>query len=138
MRFLVFLIPGDPQVESGKLPDPRGVAAMMKYNQALANAGVLLGTDGLQPSAKGARIRFAGGRATVSDGPFAAADPIATTYWLWQVNSKQEAVDWASRCPAGDGDVLELRQVSELGLRALRRTSGRRTGRDGRPARPRR
>ena len=123
MRFMVFLIPGDPQIEGGKLPDATATAAMMKYNEELAEAGVLLGVDSLQPGPKGARVRFSAGNAVVTDGPFAEARDVVSGFWLWQVSSKQEAIDWASRCPAAEGDVLELRQVAELGLRVRRAAS---------------
>jgi len=114
MRFMVLMIPGDKQVEAGVLPDEKTIAAMMKYNQELAKAGVLLALDGLHPSSKGARIRFSGGKRTVTDGPFAEAREVIGGYWLWQVKSKEEAIEWASRCPALDGDVLEIRQVYEM------------------------
>ena len=114
MRFMVLMIPGDKQVEAGVLPDEKTIAAMMKYNEELAKAGVLLALDGLHPSSKGARIRFSGGKRTVTDGPFAEAREVIGGYWLWEVKSKEEAIEWASRCPALDGDVLELRQVYEM------------------------
>ena len=111
MRFMVLMIPGDPSVEAGAMPDEKVIAPMMKYNEDLAKAGILLALDGLHPSSKGARIRFAGGKGTVTDGPFAEARELIGGYWLWQVKSKEEAVEWASRCPAQDGDLLEIRQV---------------------------
>jgi len=113
MRFMVLMIPGDKKFEAGVLPDEKIIAAMMKYNEELAKAGVLLALDGLHPSSKGARIRFAGGKRTVTDGPFTEAKELIGGYWLWQVKSKEEAIEWASRCPALDGDVLEIRQVYE-------------------------
>jgi hypothetical protein len=113
MRFMVLMIPGDKKVEAGVLPDEKIIAAMMKYNEELAKAGVLLALDGLHPSSQGARIRFSGGKRTVTDGPFAEAKEVIGGYWLWQVKSKEEAIEWASRCPAEDGDVLEIRQVYE-------------------------
>jgi hypothetical protein len=75
---------------------------------------VLLALEGLQPTAKGARMRFAGGKGTVTDGPFAEAREVIGGFWLWQVRSREEAIEWASRCPAEDGDVLEIRQVYEM------------------------
>src|ERR1700674_3150824 len=114
MRFMVLMIPGDKQVEAGVLPDEKTIAAMMKYNEELAKAGVLLALDGLHPSSKGARIRFSGGKRTVTDGPFTEAREVIGGYWLWQVRSKADAIEWASRCPAADGDVLEIRQVYEM------------------------
>ncbi len=114
MRFMVLMIPGDKKVEAGAMPDEKAIAAMMKFNGELARAGVLLALDGLHPTSKGARIRFAGGKGTVTDGPFSEAREVIGGYWLWQVKSKEEAIEWASRCPAGEGDVLEIRQVFEL------------------------
>jgi hypothetical protein len=114
MRFMVLMIPGDKKFEAGVLPDEKIIAAMMKYNEELAKAGVLLALDGLHPSSKGARIRFAGGKRTVTDGPFTEAKELIGGYWLWQVKSKEEAIEWASRCPALDGDTLEIRQVYEM------------------------
>lgn len=113
MRYMVLMIPGDKRVEAGVLPDEKAIAAMMKFNEELTRAGVLLALDGLHPSSKGARIRFSGGKRTVTDGPFGEAKEVIGGYWLWQVKSKAEAIEWASRCPAADGDVLEVRQVYE-------------------------
>ena len=87
---------------------------MSKFNDALTKAGALLALDGLHPSSKGARVSFAGGRARVTDGPFTEAKEIVGGYWLIQAKSKEEAVEWASRCPAADGDVIEVRQVYEM------------------------
>lgn len=114
MRFMVLMIPGNPQAEAGVLPPKELIDAMMKYNEQLAKAGVLLALDGLHPSSQGARIRFAGGKRAITDGPFAEAREVIGGYWLWQVRSKDEAIEWASRCPAQDGDVLEIRQVYEM------------------------
>jgi hypothetical protein len=115
MRFMVLMIPGDRKnVEAGVMPDQKLISAMMKYNEDLAKAGVLLALDGLQPSSKGARIRFSGGKRTVTDGPFTEAREVIGGYWLWQVKSKEEAIEWASRCPAAEGDTLEVRQVYEM------------------------
>jgi hypothetical protein len=112
MRFLVLMIPGDKKnMEAGAVPDEKLVAAMMKYNEELAKAGVLLALDGLHPTSKGARVSFSGGKRAVIDGPFSEAREVIGGYWLWQVRSKEEAVAWADRCPAQDGDVLEIRQV---------------------------
>jgi hypothetical protein len=113
MRFMVLMIPGDKKVEAGVMPDAKLIAAMMKYNQELVKAGVLLALDGFHPSSKGARVRFAGGKPSVVNGPFKEAKEIVGGYWLWQMKSKEEAIEWASRCPAADGDVLEIRQVFE-------------------------
>lgn len=114
MRFMVLMIPGDRKnYEAGAMPDEKLVGPMMKYNEELTKAGVLLGLDGLHPTSKGARISFAGGKKTVTDGPFTEARELIGGYWLWQVKSKEEALEWAKRCPALDGDVLELRRVFE-------------------------
>jgi hypothetical protein len=111
MRFMVLMIPGDKKYGAGVMPDEKTIAPMMKFNEELAKAGVLLAGEGLHPSSKGARIRFAGGKRTIIDGPFTEAREVIGGYWMWQVKSKEEAVEWASRCPAGDGDTLEIRQV---------------------------
>jgi hypothetical protein len=113
MRFMMFMIP-NAEAEAGVLPTAEQVAAMTKYNEELTKAGVVLALDGLQPSSKGARVSFAGGRSTVQDGPFSEAKEVIGGYWLIQVKSKDEAVAWASRCPADDGNVIEVRQVFEL------------------------
>jgi hypothetical protein len=86
----------------------------MKYNEELTKAGVLLALDGLQPSSKGARVRFAGGKPRVSDGPFTEAKEVIGGYWMIQVKSKEEAIEWATRCPASDNEVIEVRQVQEM------------------------
>ena len=90
------------------------VAEMTKYNEALTKAGVLLALDGLHPPSMGTRVSFSRGKPRVTDGPFAEAKEVIGGYWLIQVKSKAEAVEWASRCPAGDGDVIEVRQVQEM------------------------
>jgi hypothetical protein len=113
MRFMMMMYPG-PKGEAPTLPDEKVVAAMMKYNEELTKAGVLLALDGLQPTAKGARVRFAGGRASVTDGPFAETKEIVGGYWMIQVKSREEAVEWAKRCPGTDGEMIELRQVFEM------------------------
>jgi hypothetical protein len=113
MRFMMLMYPGH-KVETGALPDAKVVEAMMKYNEELTRAGVLLALDGLQPSARGARIRVSGGRRTVVDGPFAEANDLLGGYWLIQVRSKAEAVEWASRVPLADDEMIELREVFEL------------------------
>jgi len=113
MRFMMIMIPNIAD-EADWAPDPEAVAAMSKYNEELTKAGVLLALDGLQPTSKGARVGFSGGRANVTDGPFTEAKEIVGGYWLIQAKSKEEAVEWASRCPAADGDVIEVRQVYEM------------------------
>lgn len=114
MRFMVIMIPGNRKaVEAGVMPSGELIAAMMKYNEELVKAGIMLAGDGLHPSSKGARITFNKGKGTITDGPFTEAREIIGGYWMWQVKSKDEAVAWASRCPAQDGDTLEIRRVYE-------------------------
>jgi hypothetical protein len=112
MRYMMIMIPNIAD-EADWTPSAEAVAAMSKYNDTLSKAGVLLALDGLHPSSKGARVSFAGGKGTVTDGPFAEAKELVGGYWMIQVKSKEEAVEWASRCPAADGDVIEVRQVFE-------------------------
>lgn len=115
MRFMILMIPkGYEKAEPGTMPDPAAVAAMMKYNEALQKAGVLLALDGLHPPSMGARVSFAGGKPKVTDGPFAEAKEIIGGYWMIQVKSKEEAIEWASRCPASDNEIIEIRQVQEF------------------------
>ncbi|MFL5344491.1 MAG: YciI family protein [Hyalangium sp.] len=115
MRFMMLMIPkGYEKAEPGTMPDPKAVAAMMKYNESLQKAGVLLALDGLHPPSMGARISFSGGKPKVTDGPFAEAKEVLGGYWMIQVKSKEEAIEWASRCPASDNEVIELRQVQEF------------------------
>ena len=113
MRFMVIMYPG-PAAETGALPDEKILAEMGKFNEELVKAGVLLGGEGLHPTAKGARIRFPkGGKPVVSDGPFAEAKEIVGGYWMIQVKSREEAIEWMKRCPVAGGEMIELRQVFE-------------------------
>ena len=116
MRFMMLMIPkGYETAEPGTVPDDtERVAAMMQYNQALQEAGVLLALDGLHPPSMGARVSFPGGKPRVIDGPFAEAKEVLGGYWMIQVGSKAEAIEWASRCPASEDEVIEVRQVQEL------------------------
>jgi hypothetical protein len=115
MRFMMLMIPkGYEKAVPGAMPDAKAVAAMMKYNESLQNAGVLLGLDGLHPLSMGARVSFSGGKPKVTDGPFIETKEVLGGYWMIQVKSKQEAVEWASRCPASDNEVIEIRQVQEF------------------------
>jgi hypothetical protein len=115
MRFMMLMIPkGYEKAAPGVMPDAKAVAAMMQYNESLQKAGVLLALDGLHPPSMGARISFSGGKPKVTDGPFAEAKEVLGGYWMIQVKSKEEAVEWASRCPASDNEVIEIRQVQEL------------------------
>jgi hypothetical protein len=115
MRFMMLMIPkGYESAAPGTMPDAAAVAAMMKYNASLQKAGVLIALDGLHPPSMGARVSFAGGRPKVTDGPFAEAKEVLGGYWMIQVRSREEAIAWASRCPAGENEVIEVRQVQEL------------------------
>src|SRR5713101_9042720 len=115
MRFMMLMIPkGYEKAQPGAMPDAKAVAAMMRYNESLQKAGVLLALDGLHPPSMGARVTFAGGKPKVTDGPFTEAKEVIGGYWMIQVKSKEEAVEWASRCPASDNEVIELRQVQEM------------------------
>ena len=114
MRFMMLMIPKGYETATPETrPDPKAVSAMMKYNEELAKAGVLLALDGLHPPAAGARVSFAGGKPKVTDGPFAEAKEVVGGYWMIQVKSKQEAIAWASRCPASENEMIEIRQVFE-------------------------
>lgn len=115
MRFMMLMIPGGyEKAAPGTLPDADAVAAMMEYNRALQEAGVLLALDGLHPPSMGARVSFAGGKPKVVDGPFAEAKEVLGGYWIIEVASKQEAVEWASRCPGSESEVIEVRQIQEM------------------------
>ena len=111
MRFMV-LVKADKNSEAGVMPSQQLLTAMGKYNEQLAKAGVLLAAEGLHPSSKGARVRFAGGKKTVIDGPFTETKELIAGFWLWQVKSKEEAVEWLKRAPF-DKTEVEIRQVFE-------------------------
>ena len=120
MRFMMLMIPGVYQGAEGKkvksdfAPDVEDVAKMGKYNEDLAKSGALLSADGLHPLTKGARVSFAGGKAKVTDGPFTESKEVLGGFWMIQVKSKEEAVDWAKKVPARSDDVIEVRQVFEM------------------------
>ena len=115
MRFMMLMIPkGYEQAAPGTMPDAKSVAAMMKYNKDLQEAGVLLALDGLHPPSAGARVTFAGGKPRVIDGPFPEAKEVVGGYWMIQVRSRDEAIEWAKRCPAGPNETIEIRQVQEM------------------------
>jgi len=115
MRFMMLMIPkGYEQAAPGTMPDAKAVAAMMKYNESLQKAGVLLALDGLHPPSMGARVSFSGGKPKITDGPFIEAKEVVGGYWMIQVKSKEEAIEWASRCPASGNEVIEIRQVQEF------------------------
>jgi hypothetical protein len=111
MRFMV-LVKASKDSEAGVLPDEKILTEMGKYNEELAKAGVLLAGEGLHPSSKGARVKFSGARRTVIDGPFAESKDLIAGFWLWQVKSKEEAIEWIKRIPFEAGEV-EVRQVFE-------------------------
>ena len=112
---MMLMIPrGYEKAAPGTMPDAKAVAAMMKYNESLQKAGVLLALDGLHPPSMGARVTFSGGKPKVTDGPFTEAKEVLGGYWMIEVKSKEEAIEWASRCPASDNEVIEVRQVQEL------------------------
>ena len=113
MRFMV-LVKASKESEAGQLPTEKDLSAMGKYNEELVKAGVMLAGDGLQASAKGARIRFEGSKRTVVDGPFLETKELLAGYWIWQVKNKAEAIEWLKRAPFEKGEELELRQVFEL------------------------
>jgi hypothetical protein len=114
MRFMV-LVKADKNTEAGVLPDEKLLAEMGKYNEELVKAGVLLAGEGLHPSSKGARVKFSGGERTVIDGPFTEAKELVAGFWLFQVKSKEEAIEWVKRCPnpTGTEAEIEIRQVFE-------------------------
>ena len=115
MRFMMLMLPkGYEQAKPGTMPDPKAVLAMMKYNEELQKAGVLLALEGLHPPSMGARVNFAGGKPKVTDGPFAEATEVLGGFWMIQAKSKEEAIQWASRCPASANETIELRQVMEM------------------------
>src|SRR6201995_1245052 len=115
MRFMMLMIPkGYETAAPGTLPDAKAVEAMMKYNEALQKAGVLIALDGLHPPSMGARVTFKGGKPTVTDGPFAEAKEVLGGYWMIRVNSRAEAIEWARKIPGRDNEIVEIRQVQEM------------------------
>lgn len=115
MRFMMLVIPkGYEKAAPETMPDAKRVAEMMKYNESLQKAGVLLALDGLQPLSSGARVSFRGGKAKVTDGPYAEAKEVIGGYWMIQVKSRAEAVEWATRAPMSDDEMIEIRQVHEF------------------------
>lgn len=110
MRFMVF-VPGSPDTEAGVMPTTEQMEEMTNYNEELVKAGVMLGGDGLHPTAKGAKVRFNGKDRTVIDGPFTEAKEIVAGYWLWECASRDEAIEWLKRAPFDGGTEIELRQV---------------------------
>ncbi len=111
MRFMV-LVKASKELESGALPDEKILTEMGKFNEELVKAGVMLAAEGLHPSSKGARVKFSGGKRTVTDGSFAESKELVARFWLWQVKSKEEAIEWLKRAPFDETEV-EIRQVFE-------------------------
>jgi hypothetical protein len=115
MRFMMLMIPsGYDTAAAGTMPAADAVAPMMKYNEALKEAGVLIALDGLHPPSMGARVSFSSGKPMVTDGPFAEAKEVLGGYWMIDVKSRDEAIAWAKRCPASDNEIIEIRQVHEM------------------------
>ncbi|HYR45984.1 MAG TPA: YciI family protein [Thermoanaerobaculia bacterium] len=112
MRFMV-IVKANKDSEAGVLPDKKILTEMGKYNEELSKAGIMLAGEGLQPSSKGVRVKFSGGKPTVIDGPFAETKELVAGFWLWQVKSKEEAIEWLKRAPFGGGTEIEIRQVFE-------------------------
>ena len=115
MRFML-IVKASKESEAGILPDEKILGEMAKFNEQMVKAGVMLAGDGLQPSSKGKRVRFSGGKKTVIDGPFAETKELIAGYWIWQVKSMEEAVEWLRRCPApmpGEESEIEIRPVFE-------------------------
>jgi hypothetical protein len=115
MRFMMLMIPGGYETAApGTMPPADAVSAMMKYNEALKNAGVLITLDGLHPPSTGARVSFATGKPVVTDGPFTESKEVIGGYWMIEVKSREEAIEWARRCPASNNETIEIRQVQEM------------------------
>jgi hypothetical protein len=115
MRFMMLMIPkGYETAAPDAMPTAEAVTAMMKYNEALKQAGVLITLDGLHPPSTGARVSFTGGKPMVTDGPFTEAKEVLGGYWMIDVASRDEAIAWAKRCPASDNEIIEIRQVQEM------------------------
>ncbi len=115
MRFMMLMIPkGYENAEAGTMPDAKAVEAMMKYNEALQQAGVLLGLDGLHPPAAGARVSFENGKPELIEAPFPGVREVLGGYWMIDVGSREEAIAWAKRCPGSSNEIIEVRQVQEM------------------------
>ena len=115
MRFMI-IVKANKDSEAGVMPDDRMLLEMGKYNEELVKAGIMLAGDGLHPSSKGARVRFKGNQRSVVDGPFSETKELIAGYWIWQVRSKEEAIEWVKRCPnpmEGESEI-EIRQIFEL------------------------
>src|SRR5712672_1697353 len=115
MRFMMLMIPlGYETAPPDVKLDPERVSAMMKYNEALKDAGILITLDGLHPPSAGARVSFATGKPVVTDGPFTEAKEVLGGYWMIDVKSREEAIEWAKKCPASENEIIEIRRVQEI------------------------
>ena len=115
MRFMMLMIPGGyEKAAPNTTPPPEAVAKMMKYNEELAKAGVLISLDGLHPLSSGARVTYKGGNPTVTDGPYVETKEVLGGYWMINVKSKEEALEWARKIPASDNETVEIRRVFEM------------------------
>jgi len=115
MRFMLLMIPkGYESAEPGTMPEAAAVDAMMEYNRKLQDAGILMSCEGLHPPSMGARVSFTAGKPLVTDGPFTETKEILGGFWMIKVNSRAEAIHWASLCPAADNEVIEVRQIQEM------------------------
>ena len=112
MKFMI-LVKASKDSEAGVFPDEKLLTDMGKYNEELTKAGIMLATEGLHPTSKGARVKFYGGKHTVTKGPFPESKDLISGFWIWQVKSKDEAIAWVKRAPFGDGAEIEIRQVHE-------------------------
>jgi hypothetical protein len=111
---LMILVKADKNSETGVLPNEKLLTDMGKYNEELVKAGVMLAAEGLHPTSKGARVKFSGGKHTVTNGPFPESRDLIAGFWIWQVKSKEEAIEWIKRAPFGEGAEIEIRQVHEV------------------------
>jgi hypothetical protein len=113
MRFMV-LVPGSPESEAGEMPSTELLEAMTRYNEELAKAGVMISGEGLHPTSRGARVRYDGEERTVVDGPFTESKELVAGFWVWECESREEAIEWLKRAPFDGGTEIELRQIHEL------------------------
>jgi hypothetical protein len=114
MRFMIIIKTTPESEKKSVIPDPQFMAEMGKYNEELIKAGIVLAMDGLHPSSKGARVKFSGKSVTVTDGPFTEAKELVAGFWIWKVNSLEEAIEWVKRCPHDSDSEIEIRQVGEM------------------------
>ena len=112
MKFMI-LVKADKNSEAGRMPDEKLLTKMGKYNEELAKAGVMVAGEGLHPTSKGARVKFADGKHIVTNGPFPESNDLVAGFWIWQVQSKEEAIEWVKHAPFGQGAEIEIRQVHE-------------------------